>query len=47
MLEALLLARATLDPRLKAMLPRIEAAVADGQLSPSVAVEEIAGTLGL
>jgi LAO/AO transport system kinase len=47
MLEARLLTRVKSDPRLISMLARIEAAVADGQLSPSLAVEEIAAALDL
>jgi LAO/AO transport system kinase len=47
MLEARLLTPLKSDPRLRSMLARIETAVAEGQLSPSLAVEEIAGTLGL
>ncbi|PWB63054.1 MAG: methylmalonyl Co-A mutase-associated GTPase MeaB [Bradyrhizobiaceae bacterium] len=35
------------DPALKARLPALEAAVADGRLSPTLAAEEIARALGL
>src|SRR5437870_1047570 len=45
MLEERVLSRLTSDPRLKPKLKRIEAAVADGRLSPSLAVEEIAEAL--
>jgi LAO/AO transport system kinase len=47
MLENRVLARLKSDPGLKAGLPRIEAAVADGRMSPAVAVDEIAAALGL
>jgi LAO/AO transport system kinase len=47
MLEARLLRRLKSDPRLRSMLPRMEAAVADGRLSPSLAVEEIAAAFDL
>jgi LAO/AO transport system kinase len=47
MLEERVLTRLTSDPRLKPKLARIEAAVADGKLSPSLAVEEIAKALDL
>jgi LAO/AO transport system kinase len=40
-------ARLKSDPALKAKLPRIEAAVAAGRMSPAVAVEEIASALGV
>jgi LAO/AO transport system kinase len=39
--------RLTCDPKLKAKLPQIERAVAEGRLSPALAVDEIVGTLGL
>src|SRR5207244_6159519 len=42
MLEERLFARLKSDPALKARLPGIEAAVAEGRLSPALAVEEIA-----
>jgi LAO/AO transport system kinase len=47
MLEDRVLSRLTSDPALRAKLFKLEAAVADGRLSPAVAVEEIAETLGL
>jgi LAO/AO transport system kinase len=47
MFDERLHARLKSDPKLKARLPQIEAAVAAGQLSPAVAVEEIAAALGL
>jgi len=47
MLEERLFARLKSDPALKAKLPRIEAAVAAGRMSPAVAVEEIAAALGV
>src|SRR5271168_3452645 len=40
-------ARLSSDPKLKAKLPQIERAVAEGRLSPALAVDEIVGTLGL
>jgi len=47
MLEERLFARLRTDPALKAKLKQTEAAVADGRLAPTLAVEQIAGTLGL
>jgi LAO/AO transport system kinase len=47
MLEDRVFARLKSDPALKAKLPRIEAAVAAGRMSPAVAVEEIASALGV
>jgi LAO/AO transport system kinase len=47
MLEDRVFARLKSDPALKARLPRIEAAVAAGRMSPAVAVEEIASALGV
>jgi LAO/AO transport system kinase len=35
------------DPKLKAKLPQLERAVADGTLSPALAVDDIIVTLGL
>ena len=35
------------DPALRSKLPKLEAAVAAGRMSPAVAVEEIADALGL
>ncbi len=46
MLEDRVFARLKSDPALKARLPRIEAAVAEGRTSPAVAVDEIAAALG-
>jgi LAO/AO transport system kinase len=39
--------RLSSDPKLKARLPQIERAVAEGRLSPALAVDDIVGTLGL
>jgi LAO/AO transport system kinase len=47
MLEERVLSRLKSDPRLKPKLARIEEAVADGRLSPSLAVEEISAALDL
>jgi LAO/AO transport system kinase len=47
MLEDRVFARLKSDPALKAKLPRIEAAVAEGRMSPAVAVDEIAAALGV
>ena len=47
MLEDRVFARLRWDSSLKAKLPRIEAAVADGRMSPAVAVDEIAAALGV
>jgi LAO/AO transport system kinase len=47
MLEDRVFARLRSDPALKAKLPRIEAAVAAGRMSPAVAVDEIAAALGV
>jgi LAO/AO transport system kinase len=47
MLEDRVFARLNSDPGLKARLPRIEAAVAEGRMSPAVAVDEIAAALGV
>src|SRR5215510_7644445 len=47
MLEDRVFARLKTDSSLKAKLPRIEAAVADGRMSPAVAVDEIAAALGV
>jgi len=46
MLEDRLRARLTSDRAIAARLPGIEAAVADGKLSPAVAVEQIASAMG-
>jgi LAO/AO transport system kinase len=45
MLEERLFAKLRTDPAVRAKLPRIETAVAEGKLSPVVAVEEIAAAL--
>jgi LAO/AO transport system kinase len=45
MLEDRMLSRLRSDPALKAKLPKLEVAVAEGRLSPSLAVEEIAAAL--
>src|SRR5947208_2274847 len=47
MLEDGIFAHLKSDPALKAKLPRIEAAVAEGRMSPAVAVDEIAAALGV
>ena len=47
MLEERLLLRLRSDPSLRARLPAIERAVAEGRLAPALAVEEIAGAMGL
>ena len=47
MLEDRIFSRLRTDAALRAKLPQIEAAVADGTLSPTLAVEEIAAALGL
>ena len=47
MLEDRFRLRLKTDAKLKARLPAIEKAVADGTLSPALAVEEIAGALGV
>src|SRR4029077_14814991 len=47
MLEDRVFARLKSDPALKAKLPRIEAAVAEGRMSPAVAVDEVAAALGV
>jgi LAO/AO transport system kinase len=47
MLEERVFARLKADAGLRAKVPQLEAAVADGRLSPTVAVEEIATALGL
>jgi LAO/AO transport system kinase len=39
--------RLKIDARLKARLPAIEKAVADGTLAPALAVDEIAQVLGV
>jgi LAO/AO transport system kinase len=47
MLEDRVFARLKSDPLLKAKLPRIETAVAEGRMSPALAVDEIATALGV
>ena len=47
MLDERFMSRLKTDPALKAKLPRIEAAVGAGKLSPMLAVEEIGQALGL
>jgi LAO/AO transport system kinase len=47
MLEERILVRLRSDPALRAKLPRLEAAVADGRMSASLAVEELAAGLGI
>ncbi len=47
MLEDRVFARLRSDAALRAKLPQIEAAVAEGRLSPTLAVEEIAAALGV
>jgi LAO/AO transport system kinase len=47
MLEDRMFARLRSDPALRAKLPRIEAAVAEGRMSPALAVDEIAAALGV
>jgi LAO/AO transport system kinase len=45
MVEDRLLSRLRTDPAVRARLPALEAAVASGELSPTVAAEEIVGLL--
>jgi GTPase len=47
MLDDRIVTRIRSDPALRAKLPRLEAAVAEGRMSPAVAVDEIAAVLGL
>jgi len=47
MLEDRVFARLKSDPALKARLPRIEAAVAEGRTTPALAADEIAAALGV
>jgi len=47
MLEERMMSRLKSDPSLRARLPKLEAAVAEGRTSPAVAVEELAKALGL
>ena len=39
--------RLAADPKLRARLPRLERDVAEGRLSPELAVDDIVATLGL
>src|SRR5437016_5999400 len=47
MLEQRVFARLKSDAALRAKLPKLEAAVAEGRMSPAVAVDEIAAALGV
>ncbi len=47
MLEDRVLARLKSDQAIKARLPRLETAVAEGRMTPAMAVDEIAAALGL
>jgi LAO/AO transport system kinase len=47
MLDERLIARLKSDPALKSRLPELERAVAEGRLSPALAVDEIAAAMGL
>ena len=47
MLDERLIARLKSDPALRSRLPALETAVAEGRLSPALAVDEIAGAMGL
>ena len=47
MLDDRLFSRLESDPALRARLPAIEAAVAEGRLSPALAVDEISRAMGL
>ena len=47
LIEERLRRRLAADPKLKARLPQLERAVAEGTLSPALAVEDIVATLGL
>ena len=47
MLEDRVFAQLRSDPALKAKLPRIERAVAEGRISPAVAVDEICAAAGI
>jgi LAO/AO transport system kinase len=47
MLDERVRGRLASDPKLKAKLPQIERAVAEGRLSPALAVDEIVETLGV
>jgi LAO/AO transport system kinase len=47
MLEQRIASKLRSDPALRAKLPRLEAAVADGRMSASLAVDELAAALGI
>jgi LAO/AO transport system kinase len=47
MLDEFWRARITSEAKLRAKLPRIEAAVAAGELSPASAVDELVAALGM
>jgi len=47
MLEERVVSRLKSDPSLRARLPKLEAAVADGRTLPAAAVDELAKALGL
>jgi LAO/AO transport system kinase len=47
MLEERMFARLKSDPAIRAKLPRIELAVAEGRMTPALAVDEIAAALGV
>jgi LAO/AO transport system kinase len=47
MLEERILSRLRSDPAVRAKLPRLESAVADGRMSAALAVEELAAALGV
>ena len=47
MLDEFWRARITSEPKLRAKLPRLEAAVAAGELSPASAVDELVAALGM
>jgi LAO/AO transport system kinase len=47
MLDERVFARLKSDPAIRAKLPRIEAAVAEGRMTPALAVDEIAAALGV
>jgi LAO/AO transport system kinase len=47
MLDEFWRGRITSEPKLRAKLPRIEAAVAAGELSPASAVDELVAALGM
>jgi len=47
MLEELLFSRLRSDAQVRALLPELERRVAEGALSPTIAVEKIAAALGL